>query len=173
MVRPQFAKDNKPKSEEKPKFGENSKAPEKTKVKIENGTLGGIKTGYEKFLDKVKKSDPSKPAVETENGKEATEKAKKEEHEEHEDELKKAKLESDVKKMESKGSGVDLEKIKALDKKKKEKKTTHVPGPPGEPELKIKKTKDKLNHKVEKESGEDKTKFKLKKQEDKIDKKIE
>jgi len=54
------------KDTEKPKVKDMSK----TKVKIEAGTLKGIKSGYEKFLDGVKKADPSKPAVETENGKE-------------------------------------------------------------------------------------------------------
>lgn len=71
--------------------------------------------------------------------------------------------------MSSKGSGVDLEKIKELDKKKKAKKHTHMPGVPS---LKLDKVKDKINHKLEKENGDAKGKLKLKKEDDKVGEKM-
>lgn len=170
---PAFAKNNKPNQEgpaeklkaidSKPK----SEGPQKTKVKIEAGTLKGIKSGYEKFLDGVKKGDSSKPAVETENGKENAKNAKDSENKEHEEDLKKAKLETDVKKMDNKGSGVDLEKIEKLDKKKKEKKSISAKLPDGE-SMKIEKVKDKLSKNLDKESGDDKDKVTIKKADDRV-----
>ena len=59
--------------------------------------------------------------------------------------------------------------MRQWNKKKKTKKHTHMPGVPT---LKIDKVKDKINKKLEKESGNDKDKLKLKKEDDKVGEKM-
>ena len=71
--------------------------------------------------------------------------------------------------MTKQGSGVDIEKIKQLDRKKHHKKHTHMPGVPS---LKLDKVKDKVSKKMHKESGDNKEKLTLKKDNDSIEEKM-